>query len=449
MLSGQELWQSVLSQVEERVSKQQFDTWFRPLKLLEGGGAQLQIGVPNNFFREWISNRYLPVLREACEQAAGRPLGLELVVDESGWATAPEEPPRRPARSHPRNYQVAETQIRLNQRYTFPNFVVGPCNNLAHAASLAVATAPSQGYNPLFLHGSVGLGKTHLIQAIAHELLQRRPPLKVGYMSCEDFMNQFIFAVQHGQIDNFRFRYRHLDALLIDDIHFLAKGERTQEEFFHTFNTLYNAGKQIVLSSDSPPKELPKLEERLVSRFKWGLVARLDRPEFETRVAILQEKARFQGYELPQEVAEFVANVVDTNIRELEGAATRVIGYSRLKREPVGLPLAREALRDIREEASKTVSIEDIQKAVVGHFRLRISDLQSKKRSQSLVFPRQIGMYLTRRLTRHSLEETGGYFGGRDHTTVLHACEKIEKCLKEDPDLVLLLDRLTRDLTRS
>jgi chromosomal replication initiator protein len=324
------------------------------------------------------------------------------------------------------------SDVLLNDHYVFDNFVVGPSNKLPHAAAVAVADQPALAYNPLFLHGSVGLGKTHLLQAVCHTLLGRRRDMKILYLSCEFFTNHFISAVKSGDLLSFRNCYRHADMLLIDDINFLARKEQTQEEFFHTFNALYNSGKQIVLSSDSPPKEIPTLEERLVSRFKWGLVAELEPADFETRMLIVKRKSRIRNEEFPDDVCEFIADRFTSNIRELEGAILKVIGVSRLHERRVDLALAKEALRPLLAPSRRKVTIERIISEVTRHYEVRQADLQSRKRSKSIAFPRQVCMFLARRLTDHSLEEIGGYFGGRDHTTVIYATDKIGRLWSKD-----------------
>ena len=358
-------------------------------------------------------------------------------------AAAPEKEPLWPMR------QPAGNRPRLNPQYTFENFVTGPCNRMAHAAAMAVSDLPGRAYNPLFIHSSVGLGKSHLIQAVCHKVIVGRPDAALMYVSCEDFVNQFIASIESGQLEGFRYRFRHLDVLVIDDIHFLADKDRTQEEFFHTFNTLYQAQKQVVLSSDSPPHEIPRLEERLVSRFKQGLVVRIDRPSFETRVAIVQKKARLRGLELPEDVIRYIATVVETNNRELEGAVVRVLGYASLCNRLVDMDLAKEALRDLVSGPSRTVAIQDIADAVLRRYNARLSDLQSKKRSQSVALPRQVSMYLARRLTNRSLEEIGAFFGGRDHTTVLHADRKIRQMVEHDPSFRGVLEAIERDVVHT
>src|SRR4051812_6483513 len=323
----------------------------------------------------------------------------------------------------------------LNPDYNFENFVVGPCNRLPHAASVAVAGNLGKAYNPLFLHGGVGLGKTHLLQAICQAVLERQHDARIVYLSCDSFINQFIQAVQHGDMSTFRYRYRHVDVLVIDDIHFLRGHDRTQEEFFHTFNTLYQGNKQIILSADAPPSEIPELEERLVSRFNWGLVARVEKPCYETRVAIIQKKAKLRGLELPDDVICYVGSKVENNTRELEGAITRLQGMAMLQEGKIDMELARAALGETATPEQKRISIQQIIDAVTGYYNVRTSDLQSKKRHKSIAFPRQVCMYFARKHTRYSLEEIGGYFGGRDHTTVLHAVRTVTEDMKNDPQI--------------
>ncbi|MFH1024090.1 MAG: chromosomal replication initiator protein DnaA [Planctomycetota bacterium] len=338
----------------------------------------------------------------------------------------------------------------LNEQYTFENFIVGSCNRFPHAAAMAVADAPATAYNPFFLHGGPGLGKTHLLHAVCHAFLARKGPgFHIAYFSCESFVNQYIESAEHRDLDGFRDRFRQADALVIDDIHFLAGKERSQDEFFHTFNSLYNAQKQIILSSDSPPRDIPTIEDRLVSRFKWGLVAKIDPPAFETRISILKRKAQIRGREIPNDVAEFIANHVTQNVRELEGAVLKLLGYAGLAHRPVDLDLAREALGDLIRRDDPHVGIDRIQRLVAEKFSLKLSDLQSRHRLKSIAHPRQIGMYLSRMLTSYSLEEIGGYFGGRDHSTVIYAIAKIEAEMRRDPGFKNLLDSLEGTLRRS
>jgi chromosomal replication initiator protein len=344
-------------------------------------------------------------------------------------------------------FNDADQPLPLNPDYTFENFVTGPCNRLPHAASIAVAEQPGKAYNPLFIHGGVGLGKTHLLQAVSQKVLERQSSLRILYLSCDAFINQFINAVETGEMNTFRHRYRDVDLLIIDDIHFLAGRDRTQEEFFHTFNTLYQGHKQIILSADCPPSEIPELEERLVSRFNWGLVARIEKPCYETRVAILQKKARLRGLTLPDDVICYVAAKVENNTRELEGAITKVQGMAMLQEGRIDLELAKQALGESATAEQKRITIQNILDVVTKYYNVRLSDLQSKKRHKSIAFPRQVCMFLARRHTRYSLEEIGGYFGGRDHTTVLHAVRTVDKDVKEDAEIAEQLTRLEGQLT--
>ncbi|HUU68584.1 MAG TPA: chromosomal replication initiator protein DnaA [Planctomycetota bacterium] len=461
MSSDQLVWNSILTEAESRVRKQQFNTWFPNIRFVDLSNHQLHLRVPNAFFRDWLQTHYADVIRDSAKLVTGDtvevlftlqpeealpPLALPMEPARPAISTRasrepnPDREPRRPA---------SLDAMQLHDEYIFSNFVVGPCNNLAHAAALAVAEAPSQAYNPLFMHGSVGLGKTHLIQAIAHTLLEKNPRPRILYLSCESFMNQFISAVRHGDIENFRFRYRHVDVLLIDDIHFLSKGDRTQEEFFHTFNALYNAQKQIILTCDSPPKEIPTIQERLVSRFKWGLVTKLSPPCFETRMAIIHKKAQMRGCEFPEDVVRYIAESVPGNIREIEGAIIKVINYSDVMRKRIDLSVCKAALADSLDRERGTISIEDTQNAVVKHFKIKLSDLQSKRRSKAIAHPRQVCMYLARKLTNYSLEQIGGYFGGRDHTTVMHACDKIEGQLRSDTFLSATVEKITEELRKN
>jgi len=344
-------------------------------------------------------------------------------------------------------FNEGEQPLPLNPDYQFENFVTGPCNRLPHAAAVAVAEQPGQAYNPLFIHGGVGLGKTHLLQAVCQKLLARCNDSRILYLSCDSFINQFILAVENGDMHQFRHRYRHVDMLVIDDIHFLAGRDRTQEEFFHTFNTLYQQHKQIILSADCPPSEIPELEERLVSRFNWGLVARIEKPCYETRVAILQKKARLRGLQLPEEVLCYIAAKVENNTRELEGAITKIQGMGMLQAGRIDLELAKAALGDSITAEQKRITIQQIFDVVTKYYNVRLSDLQSKKRHKSIAFPRQVCMFLARRHTRYSLEEIGGYFGGRDHTTVLHAVRTVDQDTKDDRTINDQITQLEAQLT--
>ena len=335
----------------------------------------------------------------------------------------------------------------LNPDYVFENFVTGPCNRLPHAASLAVAEQPGKAYNPLFIHGGVGLGKTHLLQAICQKMLEKQSDARILYLSCDSFINQFMNAIETGDMHQFRYRYRQVDMLVIDDIHFITGRDRTQEEFFHTFNTLYQNHKQIILSADCPPSEIPELEERLVSRFNWGLVARIDKPCYETRVAILQKKARIRGLQLKDDVVCYVAQKIDSNTRELEGAITKLQGMGMLNNNVIDLELAKAALGDTETPEQKRITIQQILDVVTKYYNVKPSDLQGKKRHKSIAFPRQVCMFLARKYTRYSLEEIGGYFGGRDHTTVLHAVRTVDGDVKGDREISNQMGQLESQLT--
>lgn len=453
-MPAQELWHDVLAEIEKRLRRQQFETWFRCLSPQEISPACLRLGVPNRFYKEWLETYYVPVIRECAASVTGQEPSIEFDIqptadadDASQDVAAANEAAIAPAPPAPQP-AAAEPRQRFAPENTFPNFVVGPANRLCHAAALAVVESPGRAYNPLFIHGGVGLGKTHLLHAASQDFLARNPGARLVYTSCEEFVNDFVSAVQRGDLASFRRRLRDVDFLVIDDIHFLARAERTQEEFFHTFNSLYNAHKQIILSSDSPPSDIPTLEERLVSRFKWGLVARLDAPTYETRLAIIKNKAALTSRDLPNDVAEFIAHSVNTNIRELEGALTRVLGYAALSNRPLTLSLAQEAMHDVLV-SRPTVSIEDIARAVASRYSIKLSDLQGKRRTKSVALPRQICMHVARNLTAYSLEEIGGFFGGRDHTTVMYADEKISQLVKTDAAIRTAVTDIQSGLSRS
>jgi len=448
-----DLWQQVLHDLDG--AKVPVPAWLAEARVsrLDGGHAFLTL--PADHQPSQVEQALRSALERSLERATGRSVEvhLEAAVD-SQEATQKDRSRAEPTKAEslgapcwPEAFRQPDASP-LNPQYTFENFVTGPCNRMAHAAAMAVSDLPGRAYNPLFIHASVGLGKSHLMQAICHKMVGGRPNVPMMYISCHDFVNQFIGAIEHGQLEDFRYRLRYLDVLVIDDIHFLAEKDRTQEEFFHTFNTLYQAQKQVVLSSDSPPHEIPSVEERLVSRFKWGLVARIDRPSYETRVAIIRKMASLRGRQIPEGVVQYIASTVDTNNRELEGAVVRVLGFASLSDRAITLDVAREALRDLAHKPRPTITIQTIADAVLERFNARLSDLQSKRRSQSVAMPRQISMYLARRLTNHSLEEIGAFFGGRDHTTVLHAERKIQRILGRDPAFRGLIETIERQILK-
>ncbi|MSR77388.1 MAG: chromosomal replication initiator protein DnaA [Candidatus Omnitrophica bacterium] len=433
-----ELWDKIKLVLARELSDQSFKTWFYPVEVVSVTDDRLCLGVPDNYFGQWLKTHYQEILANALDEVVGRRLDINYqVLIKKETSKAPLDPTARASQNlsttNPQNSQRSLSSF--NHQYVFDNFVVGPGNRFAYAATLAVCEAPAKQYNPLFIYGSVGLGKTHLMQSLAQETLLRYPDFKVLYISSEKFTNQLISAIQTRSTSQFRNKYRNLDLLLIDDIHFIAEKESTQEEFFHTFNTLYDSHKQIVVSSDRPPKEIPGLEERLVSRFGWGLVTDIQAPDFETRVAILKKKMERETVVVPDDVLYFIANKIRSNIRELEGALIRVVAYCSLTRQELSLRLAQDVLKDSLREEERRITIDKIQRIVSDYFGLKVSDLRAKTRSRSVAHPRQVAMYLVRTLTHHSLPEIGEYFGGRDHTTVLHSYNKVKNDLVKDPRL--------------
>ncbi|HPC97211.1 MAG TPA: chromosomal replication initiator protein DnaA [Sedimentisphaerales bacterium] len=408
--------------------------WFDDLTVVHFDGGSIAIGCPDESNVRYLNEHCRSSFTRAAQQITGHLVTVDFVVGAAERSDETERPERGGPPLHP--------------DYTFENFVVGPSNRLAHASCVAVGQSLGQTYNPLFLYGSAGLGKTHLLHAVCHEVYRRMPGSVIQLLSCEDFVNRFIRAIEQGNIAGFHSQFRTVDALVIDDIQFLREREQSQEEFFHTFNALYNSGKQIILSADSPPNEIPSIEARLISRFNWGLVARIDPPSYETRIAIVQKKAHLRGLEINDEIAEYIARQVQANIRELEGALTTIYAMATTLGAPVDLPLAQTALEGQIKLATRHISITDIIDVVTRHFDVRLADLQSKRRSQSITVPRQICMYLARNLTRHSLEEIGGHLGGRDHTTVMHACNKIAEAQQSDPNMQALLSELTKRITQ-
>jgi len=424
-------WRAIQAEVRARVQPEQFETWFRRAALVHADDETVRLALQNGFSRDWLNSYYRGVIEEAVALVLQGPRQVEFVVDPELVAAPAPRAPRPAAEPAPRGV-LGSSDLGLNPRYTFDNFVVGPCNRFAHAAAVGAAESPGKAYNPFFLHGSVGLGKTHLLQSLCWALLERNPATRILFLSCETFVNHFISALENGDLQKFRTKYRNVDVIVVDDIHLLANKERTQEEFFHTFNTLHQQGKQIVLSSDSPPKDIPTLQERLVSRFKWGLVTEIEPPCYETRMAILKRKSRDRGREIPDEVASLLAERVDSNIRELEGAVTKLLSYAGLSGRPLDVALTREALRELFTARAGQPSMEDILGAVTEHFGVKLSELQSRRRTSSIAYARQVAMYLARRITRHSLEEIGGFFGGRDHSTVIYGVDKVEGLVQSD-----------------
>ncbi|MCA1032309.1 chromosomal replication initiator protein DnaA [Bacillus timonensis] len=441
-----DLWSKALSEIEKKLSKPSFETWLKSTKAHSLQSDTLVITAPNEFARDWLESRYLHLIAETIYQLTGEELSIKFIIPQN--QTEEEFEFKTPAKRVKQEDEPSELpQSMLNQKYTFDTFVIGSGNRFAHAASLAVAEAPAKAYNPLFIYGGVGLGKTHLMHAIGHYVIDHNPGAKVVYLSSEKFTNEFINSIRDNKAVDFRNKYRNVDVLLIDDIQFLAGKEQTQEEFFHTFNTLHEESKQIVISSDRPPKEIPTLEDRLRSRFEWGLITDITPPDLETRIAILRKKAKAEGLDIPNEVMLYIANQIDTNIRELEGALIRVVAYSSLINKDINADLAAEALKDIIPSSKpKVITIYDIQKIVGQHFSIKLEDFKAKKRTKSVAFPRQIAMYLSRELTDFSLPKIGEEFGGRDHTTVIHAHEKISKLLQTDSQLQKQLSEINQQL---
>jgi len=457
-----QIWEQIGSVIRHEVNEDTYNRWFASIRLAKATETELQLRVPNKIFQFWIESNYMPIMQGAILGTLGAPRDLKFLFD--GETAAPAETPLpattavngRRASSRTSEVKVEGpdraadiTALGMNPRNTFDSFVVGSNNQFAHAASLAVAQAPAKTYNPLFIYGGTGLGKTHLMHAIGQFVLNRKKSIKVLYISSERFTNEFIDAIQHSTIVKFRKKYRQADLLLIDDIQFLAGKERSQEEFFHTFNTLFDGHKQIILSSDRPASEIANLEHRLVSRFEWGLTAELQPPDIETRQAILRKKATNLGVDLDPAIFDFLAERIKTNVRRLEGALMRVASFASLHGKNVSVDDAENLLRDIlQEEARKAVTIDQIQRKVAEHFDVRLADMTSKRRPAHIAFPRQVAMYLSRKLTKASLNEIGDAFGGRDHGTVIHADKLVRKKIQLDERLRQQITHLDHLLQR-
>ncbi len=422
------LWNNALLILREEIDPDSFDIWFTMLRFDSFLNDTFYISAPNTLTREWIESRYLDTIQNVLQRTINKNASLVFINEESNIKDSP--------------YLSS-----LNPRYTFDSFVVGNSNRFAHAACYAVGEAPARAYNPLFIYGGVGLGKTHLMQAIGSSILKKNKSYSVVYVSSEQFTNELISSIKDDNTPGFRNKYRNIDVLLIDDIQFLAGKERTQEEFFHTFNTLYEANKQVVISSDRPPKSIPTLEDRLRSRFEWGLITDIQPPDLETRVAILRKKAQDENLNIPYDILDYIANYIDTNIRELEGALVRLIAYVNITKEPLNINTASNALKDILPPPRpKKITIETIQKAVSKYYHIELNDMLSKKRNKELVQPRQVAMFLCRRLTDASFPQIGSQFGGRDHTTVIHANDKIDKLLSSDQELTSQIEKLMKSI---
>ena len=446
------IWDEILSRVQAKVNRHSFYTWFKPTAFVADDGRRVTVRVPNALFKDWITKHYSGVIAEALDEVQRTDALVAFVAIGSAEAEPPPSPTPNPAVIEEASSDDVLQPITptpaagLNPRYTFDTFIVGSSNQFAHAACRAVAEAPSRSYNPLFIYGGVGLGKTHLMHAVGHYVLQHDRNLVLTYISSERFMNEMINAVRYDRLIDFRERYRSVDVLLVDDVQFLAGKEGTQNEFFHTFNALYDSQKQIVLSSDCPPHEIEQLEERLRSRFEWGLIADIQSPDLETKVAILKKKAEAEAVPLPDSVAIYIAGRIKSNIRELEGSLIRLIAYASLTGRELSTELAQEVLRNVKEHEEKAVTIDHIQRFVSEYYQLKLADLKSRNNSKSIAMPRQVAMYLCKALTHASLPEIGRSFGGKHHSTVIHSIRKVDALRKQDGQFNTLLNSFIENL---
>lgn len=429
-------WKQCQDLLKTKLGETTVTAWIAPLQPRGKDGSKLFISAPDGFFKNWVERNYRQQIADALKEVFGEDIVPVIEADEHGTAIIT---PAQPVRQ---KHTERIDSLQLNPRYTFDNFVLGASNRHAHAYSLAVARTPGKSYNPLFVYGGVGLGKTHLVQAICHHIRQTFAELKICYLPSERFTNELIEAIQHHSTNQFRAKFRNVDVLVLDDIHFIAGKESTQEEFFHTFNSLYDAHKQIIISSDRPPKEIANLQERLVSRFSWGLTTDIQPPDLETRVAILKKKIEREPVTVSDDVIFFIASLIKTNIRELEGALVRIIAYSLLEEKPISLELAKEVLKDLLKEPKKLVTVDFIQRCVAEEYGISLHDLKQKKRNKNIVIPRQVAMYLSRELTDLSLPEIGDFFGGKDHTTVLHSYNKVKETIKVNASFKEKINRI-------
>jgi len=456
-----QLWETALTKIKGELTKPSFETWFKSTEALAIQEGSFLIEVPNEFAQDWLETRYSKLVHKTLTEITDNSYEIKFItpeMKEKEILTTPQEENKKKKRESSPQQQgdlIQTSKQDLNPKYTFDTFVIGNSNRFAHAASLAVAEAPAKAYNPLFIYGEVGLGKTHLMHAIGRYILEHNSNMQVMYLTSEEFTNQLINSIKDDSTVDFRNQYRNIDILLVDDIQFLAGKERTQEEFFHTFNALHEANKQIVISSDRPPKEIPTLEERLRSRFQWGLITDIQEPDLETRIAILKKKAALEGLEVPNEVVVHIANKIKSNIRELEGALIRVIAYSSFTNKQITVELAEEVLHNIttqtngqNQSESGEVNVELIKQIVADYYDLELASMESKKRTQAIAFPRQIAMYLARELTDSSLPKIGDKFGGRDHSTVLHAYNKIEDKVNSEPEFKTTIQQLKEKINQ-
>lgn len=437
LLQANEIWEEALKIIEKEITPLSFNTWIKPLKPISAQNNCFTLETDDIFFKDLINDRYLNLIENVIKQITNTTYSVKITIPNENFNKSPLN------NATDDSIDPLDIESNINSKYTFETFVVGKSNNFAHAAALAVAEAPGSAYNPLFLYGGVGLGKTHLMHSIAHYILSQKPFAKIVYVSAEKFVNELVNSIRNEKNIEFRNKYRNIDVLLIDDIQFIAEKVGTQEEFFHTFNTLHESGKQIIISSDRPPKEIKPLEDRLRSRFEWGLIADIQPPDYETRLAILWKKAETENMDVPDDVMEFIAKSIDSNIRELEGALTRVSAYAKLTNQKVSLEFATNTLKDfLSKDGKKVINVELIQQIVASYYNIKTEEIKSKKRTQEITYPRQVAMYLCRNLTDLSLPKIGEAFGGRDHTTILHGYEKIAKDLKKDD----ILNKTIHDL---
>ena len=433
------LWENTKKLIQEKITRQNFETWIKPVQIASIVENQVSLAVPNRFFKDWLMENHHRTINDCLAQVIGHEIKVQFVISQDDKVPSPSANAtpveQRPAPAFLPQKNKNEYYHTLNPHYSFDRFVIGPSNQFAHAASTAVAEHPAKNYNPLFIYGGVGLGKTHLVNAIGLHAYSLYPDMSVLYVSAEEFINELISSIRHDKMPNFREKYRNIDCLIIDDIQFIAGKDRTQEEFFHTFNTLHDSGKQIIMTSDNYPKDIPNLEERLRSRFEWGLIADIQIPEIETKIAIIEKKAQESNIALPHDAAEYIASRAESNIRELEGFLTQSIAYASLTKRKIDLDLVKQVLIKIAKPPDQSIAVDDIIKTIAEHFGIKISDLKSPNKSKKLASPRQIAMYLCRKLTNASFPDIGEKFGGRDHSTVIYADKKIKKLIEENNDL--------------
>jgi len=446
----EELWNKILETIKKELNPQAYNSWFSKTKVVKFGENELIISAPGDFCKDWLEKHYSGFIKDILKRTLGSDdsLKIEFIATDQKFSAPTHSTPKLKASKKKSESSLKNNELALTSKYTFDNFVVGDSNRFAHAACLAVAQSPAKSYNPLFVYGKVGLGKTHLMQAIGRYIKQQNSKIKVLYISSEKFTNEMIDSIRDDRTVAFRDKYRSVDVLLIDDIQFLAGKERTQEEFFHTFNTLYESNKQIVITSDRPPKDITTLEERLISRFEWGLTTDIKAPDYETRIAILRKKAQAENLSVPAEVINFIADKIPSNIRQLEGALTKLVAFSTFTKKELSVSLSRDVLKDIIPLENKKISIEQIQKAVTDYYVIKINSLLSKKRTKDIVLARQVAIYLSRELTDLSLTSIGEAFGRRDHTTIIHSYNKIKDKIKKDKGFKNIINNLNLDIKK-